>query len=75
VRLQVERMAASGSRDVKEARLPLSWCKVGGSWSTANANRPRKSSGAVVWFNPNAQTAMFRIIKPVPADKEKNDLG
>jgi hypothetical protein len=73
--LQVERMAASGLRELFEASLPLSWCNVGGNWSAANANRPRKSSGAVVWFNPNAQTAMFRIIKPVPTKKEMNDLG
>jgi hypothetical protein len=75
VRLQVERMAASGWRAVCEAKLPLSCFKVGGNWSKAKANRPRKSSGAVVWFNPNAQTAMFQIIKPVPTEKEMNDLG
>src|SRR5690606_11758729 len=33
-------------------------CSVGAIWSRANAKRPRRSSGAVVWFKPRAQTAM-----------------
>ena len=33
------------------------------SWSGANANRPRRSSGAVVWFRPRAKTLMAAIIK------------
>src|SRR4029078_8104535 len=36
---------------------------VGAIWSRANANRPRRSTGAVVWLMPRAQTAMRRIIK------------
>src|SRR5437868_7367992 len=31
-------------------------CSVGAIWSMANAKRPRRSSGAVVWFKPRAQT-------------------
>jgi hypothetical protein len=37
---------------------------VGSIWSMANANRPRRSSGAVVWLMPRAQTAM-RVRKNV----------
>ena len=39
-------------------------------WSIANAKRPRKSSGAVVWLMPKAQTAITADYKipphPVP---------
>src|SRR6218665_4084296 len=30
----------------------------GAIWSSANAKRPRRSSGAVLWLMPRAQTAM-----------------
>ena len=68
MRLQVEISAASGWR-AKAWRKPLS---VGPIWSSANANRPRRSSGAVVWLMPSAQTAISLLpgsdykIEPAP---------
>src|SRR6478752_958149 len=45
---------------------PKEWrrlCSVGAIWSMANAKRPRRSSGAVVWFKPRAQTDITRDYK------------
>jgi hypothetical protein len=61
VRLQVDKIAASGWCWVCVAKLLRKRSNVLGNWSTANANLPRKSSGAVVWFNPNAHTAMIEL--------------
>ena len=62
VRLQVDKMAASGSWAIRCAKSRRKPCRVGTSLSTANANRPRRSSGAVVWFKPRVHTAMRGII-------------
>ena len=42
-------------------------CSVGAIWSSANANRPRRSSGAVVWLMPRAQTDIGRDYKILAA--------
>ena len=59
---QVDKMAASGSCAIRWAKSRRKPCRVGTSLSTANANRPRRSSGAVVWFKPRVHTAMRGII-------------
>ncbi|MEO7937417.1 MAG: hypothetical protein ABIR55_02240, partial [Burkholderiaceae bacterium] len=52
-------MAASGGL-LSAPRKP---CNVGSICSPANASLPRKSSGAVVWLMPNAQTAIVRVVR------------
>ncbi|PHN95726.1 hypothetical protein CSC81_19025, partial [Tenacibaculum discolor] len=39
---------------------------MGASWSTANANRPRRSTAAVVWFKPRVKTVIARDYKILP---------
>ena len=63
--------AVAGGEDRRLGRRPgvhalRKPCSVGASWSSANAKRPRRSSGAVVWLRPRAQTLMLRIIKFAP---------
>ena len=60
VRLQVDRIAASGL-PLGRATRSRNPCRVGANCSSVNAKRPRKSSGAVVWFRPRAKTLMGRL--------------
>src|SRR6218665_2487132 len=56
VRLQVDSMAVSTPGWLlSDWRRP--WSR-GAIWSSANAKRPRRSSGAVLWLMPRGQTAM-----------------
>ena len=48
---------------VRAERAGAGCAASGAIWSMANAKRPRRSSGAVVWFRPRAQTDIARIIK------------